>query len=350
MKAGKKGVNRLESVAKPMPERVAVNPTPGRITVTIPARLHLGFLDLNGGLGRRFGGAGLAIAGLRTKLAFRRAAANVVTGPERERVMRHVDAMVERLALGGGHAVDVLEAVPPHAGLGSGTQLALAVAAGIRRLHGLPVDIEADAIRLGRGARSGVGIGLFHRGGLVVDGGCAAGRGPAPVVSHIRFPDRWRVILVLDPARSGVHGADEVAAFGRLPPFPEDDAARLCRLAIMKMLPAAAEGDIASFGAAVSEIQSCLGNYFASVQGGSPFASPDVAAVLAALGREGACGIGQSSWGPTGFAFAAAPAEADRLAHIARRHPRGEGLDIRVSAGFNHAAEIAADRTSAGAE
>jgi len=322
----------------------AANSMPEGVTVTIPARLHLGFLDLNGGLGRRFGSAGLAVTGLRTKIAFRRAQRNYVTGPERERVMRHMDKMVQRLALGDGHAVDVLEVVPSHAGLGSGTQLALAVAAGIRRLHGLPLDIEKDAIGLGRGARSGVGIGLFHRGGLVVDGGCANAGAPAPVVSHIPFPDRWRIIVVLDPARCGIHGVEEAAAFGHLPPFPEDDAARLCRLVIMKMLPAVVEEDIASFGAAITEIQSCLGNYFAAAQGGSPFTSPDVGAVLAALEREGACGIGQSSWGPTGFAFSAVPAEVDRLAGIARRHPCAQSLDIRVCAGFNHAAEIAVDR------
>jgi beta-RFAP synthase len=323
---------------------------PEGITVTIPARLHLGFLDLNGGLGRRFGSIGLAISALRTKIAFRRAMKNHVAGPERERVVRHVDKMMQRLALGGGHMVDVLEVVPAHAGLGSGTQLALAVAAGLRRLHGLSLDIEGDALHLGRGTRSGVGIGLFHRGGLLVDGGCAKTAAPAPIVSHIRFPDRWRVIVVLDPARTGLHGAEEATAFGKLPAFPEDDAARLCRLVIMKMLPAVAEEDIASFGAAIKEIQQRLGDYFAAAQGGSPFTSPDVAAVLAALEREGACGIGQSSWGPTGFAFSAAPAEADRLASIARLHPRGQGLDIRVCTGFNHGAEIAVESAGARVE
>jgi beta-ribofuranosylaminobenzene 5'-phosphate synthase len=330
--------------------RSAANPVPEGITVTIPARLHLGFLDLNGGLGRRFGSIGLAITGLRTKIAVRRARNNNhVTGPERERVLGHVEKMTQRLALGHGHMVDVLEVVPAHAGLGSGTQLALAVAAGVRCLHGLSLDIEGDALHLGRGARSGVGIGLFHHGGLVVDGGRTKREAPAPIVSHIRFPERWRIIVVLDRARRGIHGAEEVAAFGKLPPFLEDDAAKLCRLVIMKMLPAVAEEDIISFGAAVKEIQECLGDYFALAQGGSPFTSPDVAAVLATLDREGGYGIGQSSWGPTGFVFSAAPAEADRLAAIAQQHPRGRGLDIRVCAGFNHGAEIA-ESVGAGAE
>jgi beta-RFAP synthase len=326
------------------------SPLPGSITVTIPARLHLGFLDLNGGLGRRFGSIGLAISNLRTKIVFRRASKNQVSGPERERVVRHIDKMTQRLALGDGHAANVLEVVPAHAGLGSGTQLALAVAAGIRRLHGLPLDIQGDAIHLGRGSRSGVGIGLFHCGGLVVDGGCARREAPAPIVSHISFPDRWRIIVVLDPARCGIHGADEVAAFGKLPAFPDDDAAWLCRLVIMKALPALADHDIVNFGSAIKELQACLGDYFAAAQGGKRFTSPDVAAVLAALDREGAFGIGQSSWGPTGFAFAATPEEADRLARIAQRHPSGRGLDIRVCAGFNHPAEIAVHSVAVGVE
>src|SRR5258708_8129187 len=154
--------------------------------------------------------------------------------------------MMQRLALDDSYMVDVLEVVTAHEGLGSGTQLALAVAAGIRRLHGLSLDIEGDALHRGRGARSGVGIGLFHRGGLVVDGGCKKTEAPAPIVSHLRFPDRWRVIVVLDPARRGLHGAEEAAAFAKLPPLAEDHAARLCPLLLMKMLPPAGARDIVS--------------------------------------------------------------------------------------------------------
>ena len=315
------------------------------ITVTVPARLHLGFLDLNGSLGRRFGSIGLAVDGLRTRLRFHCAAATCVTGPERERVRGHIERMAGRLAAEGGRtapvAVEVIETVPAHAGLGSGTQLALAVAAGLRRLAGLPLDIHGDALHLGRGGRSGAGMGLFHTGGLVVDGGSAGHDVAAPVVARMAFPARWRVVLLIDPARCGVHGAAEVQAFKELPMFSEAEAGRLCRLVIMKLLPAVAEEDIASFGAAVTDIQSAVGSYFAPAQGGSAFTSPDVEAVLKDLGRAGATGIGQSSWGPTGFAFAPDEDDAGRLAALARSHPRGRGLDVRVCAGLNRAAEIA---------
>lgn len=316
------------------------SPSPASVTVTVPARLHLGFLDLNGGLGRRFGSIGLAINGLKTSITFNAASQLRVTGPENERVRGYLQVMQRALDIENTCHVRIDEVVPAHAGLGSGTQIALAVAAGVRRFHGLPLDVRGDAIRLERGARSGVGIGLFDHGGLVVDGG----RGPlttaAPVVSRMPFPEQWRILVVLDPHRQGVHGPDEREVFSKLAPSSDGQAAHLCRLVLMKALPALAECDIAGFGSAIKEMQELLGDYFAAIQGGSRFSSPDVAAALAALEDEGAYGIGQSSWGPTGFAFAPSAEEANRLVESIYRHPRCRDLDIRTVAGLNRGAHI----------
>src|SRR5262245_28444818 len=151
------------------------------ITVTVPARLHLGFLDLNGELGRTFGSIGLALSGLRTRVTVSRAMHAQVIGPDSDRVRRHVETLSDALGLRGAHRVQIDKAIPAHAGLGSGTQLALALAAAMRKLHGLPLDIRGDAMRLGRGGRSGIGIGLFDAGGVVVDGGRGPANGVAPV-------------------------------------------------------------------------------------------------------------------------------------------------------------------------
>jgi beta-ribofuranosylaminobenzene 5'-phosphate synthase len=315
---------------------------PTGVTVTVPARLHLGFLDLGGGLGRRFGSIGLAISDLRTSVTIQKAKQTEVFGPESDRVRQHLETMERVLTLDGCHRVDISEVVPAHAGLGSGTQLALAVAAGLRRLHNRPLDVESDASHLGRGMRSGIGTGLFTHGGLVVDGGRGREQTVAPIISHLSFPDRWRVLVILDPKRRGVHGPDEAKAFAVLPPMPDADAAHICHLVLMKALPALAEHDLPDFGAAIKELQVRLGDYFAPAQGGSRFTSPDVAAVLDALESAGAVGMGQSSWGPTGFAFAPSLPEADRLAMIARRHSGGQSLDIRVCKGLNRGAEIVA--------
>lgn len=291
-------------------------------------------------MGRRFGSIGVAISDLKTRIAIESAPAMRIRGPNSERVERHLRTMLRELGIGGAYRVEILEAVPAHAGFGSGTQLALAVAAGVRRLHGLALDVAADAIRLDRGARSGVGVGLFHHGGLVVDGGRGPSMRPAPVIARMPIPDRWCIVLVLDPVRQGKHGPDESAAFERLAPFSAETAAHLCRLVLMKALPSLAEHDLAGFGSAITEVQARLGDYYAPAQGGSRFMSPEVGAIVDALAREGATAIGQSSWGPTGFAFAPTPAEAERMAGLARRHPSARSLYIRVCAGLNRGAEL----------
>ena len=315
---------------------------PCAVTVTVPARLHLGFLDLNGGLGRRFGGIGLAIGGLGTRLTIERAGKSEASGPDADRVLQHLQKIERLLSLRGGHRIRVSEVVPAHAGLGSGTQLALAVAAGLRSLHNLPHDVAGDALRLGRGARSGIGIGLFSRGGLVVDGGRGDGERLAPIICRLPVPEDWRILVILDPQRQGIHGPEEGATMAALPSMCAADAARLCRLVLMQALPALADHDLANFGAAIKELQIELGDYFAPAQGGARFMSPDVAAILDILDRAGAFGVGQSSWGPTGFAFAQTPDEAARLAMIAAPQARRRGLDIRVCQALNRGAQIVA--------
>jgi len=321
---------------------MAASRNPISATVSIPARLHLGFFDLHGGLGRRFGGIGVAISELQTRIAIEHASTTEIEGPESDRVERYLDVMRRELGLAGGHRITVLEAVPAHAGLGSGTQLALAVAAAVRRLHDLPLDVAADAIRLDRGARSGVGVGLFHHGGLVVDGGRGPALRPAPVIARMPVPERWCILVILDPARQGKHGPEESTAFEKLPQFSADLAAHLCRLLVMQALPSLAEQDLAGFGSAIGEIQQRLGDYYAPAQGGSRFMSPDVAPVLDALAHAGATGIGQSSWGPTAFVFAPSRADAERMAAVARAHPSARTLDIRMCVGLNRGAELVA--------
>jgi beta-ribofuranosylaminobenzene 5'-phosphate synthase len=313
-----------------------------RVTVTAPARLHLGFLDLNGGTGRRFGSIGLAISGFKTRVSVAPAEQMRISGPESDCARAYVDAMRRVLDFGHAYDVRVEELAPRHAGLGSGTQLALAIAAAMRRLHELPLDLRGDAVRLGRGARSGAGIGLFQRGGLVVDGGRASASAPAPVISHMPFPDPWRVLVILDARLQGAHGTDEATAFASLLPASDTDAAHLCRLLVMKLLPAVAEVDLSAFGSALEDIQHRLGDYFAPAQGGYRFASADVAAALVSLKRAGAVGVGQSSWGPTGYAFAPSAEAANQILDEARGHPGSGGVDIHICRALNSGADITA--------
>jgi len=306
------------------------------VMVTAAARLHLGFLDMNGGLGRRFGSLGLAIDRPSTRLTLRRASVPSAEGMEVERAGEYLALLTRAFNLSPAYSLTVHEAIPAHAGLGSGTQLALAVATALRRLEGLPPDHASDALLLRRGARSGIGLGLFEQGGFIVDGGHGARTATPPVIARMDFPPQWRVIIVLDPRTEGVHGGEEQAAFARLADFEAGLAGEICRLVLIKALPALAEQDIGAFGDAIARLQEIAGDYFAPAQGGAPYASAAVARVMEELRKHGARGIGQSSWGPTGFAFAADAKEAQRLCDLVAATAAAAGLDLAICKGVNH--------------
>ena len=300
----------------------------------------MGFVDLHGGAGRRYGSLGLALDEPFTRLRLRPDAEVVAEGPDAARAARYANALVERFGLPGGVRVDVEEAIPPHAGLGSGTQLALAVGAGLARLFDLEVPTGEMAAALDRGNRSGLGIGLFDQGGFVVDGGSAGDGVPPPVVARQPFPAEWRLLLVFDRGREGAHGAAEVEKFAALLPFPEADAAELCRLVLMCALPGVVQTDLDAFGDAVGRIQARVGDHFAGAQGGR-FASPGVSRVLEWLASRGLKAIGQSSWGPTGFAVCPSEPVATRLkAEAEVRFGHDLGLDFTVTRGRNRGARV----------
>ena len=308
-----------------------------RVRIEAPARLHFGFLDLHGGLGRRFGSVGLAIDTPSLALTARPAPALAVEGPEAGRVRRYAEAAADHLGIGTGVAIRVERAIPAHAGFGSGTQLALAVAAALARLAGRPFSPEAFSTALDRGNRSGVGLRAFTEGGLIVDGGRGPEAAPPPVVARLPFPEAWRIVLVLDTAMEGVHGTHEVEAFRELPRFPEAQAAEICRIVLMQVLPSCVTGDVAAFGAGITRMQDLVGDHFAPHQGGR-YASPAVADTLARAAARGVPGYGQSSWGPTGFLLAGSEDEARALVEAL---DGGGTLRFLIARGRNTGAAIA---------
>lgn len=309
------------------------------VEIVAPARLHLGFLDLGGSLGRRFGSLGLAIDGFATRLRVTRASTPEASGPDAARALDYVARAASVLRVSPNVRVALAEASPLHAGFGSGTQLALAVATAMARLDGVDAGAIELAEALGRGARSGVGVGLFERGGFIVDGGRGSAGGIAPILLRLPFPAAWRLLLVLDPERRGLHGQSEVAVFTALPAFTEALSGRLCREVLLRLLPGIVEQDFAAVSLAIGEMQRALGDYFSGAQRGR-YTSPRVGEALAAVAAQGLAGIGQSSWGPTGFALVETAARAQRIAVDLRADARFRALEFRVVAAANRGAEI----------
>ena len=75
-----------------------------------------------------------------------------VIGPESERAERYLRKIAASCEADAAYDLKIEEAIPPHAGLGSGTQLALAVGSAFAALEGLRLAPQEIAARLGRGA------------------------------------------------------------------------------------------------------------------------------------------------------------------------------------------------------
>ncbi|MCX8049407.1 MAG: GHMP kinase [Methylohalobius sp.] len=270
------------------------------VKVQAPARLHLGFLDPSGWLGRKFGSVGVALEMLATEIEITPAQTLTVTGQDTQRVIKVTRKLLDQLELPDQVCIHVTASIPPHVGLGSGTQLALGVGAALMRFWGQGLDVRRIACLSGRGERSGIGIAAFERGGFVVDGGRGEVTITPPLLCRLPVPEDWHWLLVFDDWSEGLSGRRELLAFQKLPPFPREAAADLCHRLLIQGLPALAEERFEEFCACLATIQQANGEYFTPVQRGR-YASPLVASALAWLQEQGWTGLGQSSWGPTGF-------------------------------------------------
>lgn len=308
------------------------------VRVRAPARLHLGFLDIDGALGRKFGSIGLAIDRPATRLTVSRAPTNAASGPESVRCLHLINTF--RREPEGGYHVDVEEAIPAHAGLGSGTQLSLAIGTAIAKLEGRNRTATEIAGVAARGARSGIGLAAFTGGGFVIDGGRGNSNCAPAVTLTSEFPEEWRILLMLDKGRTGVSGPEETEAFAALPVFAQSSAAHICHLVLMKLVPGLKEHDLGAFGDSITEIQQIVGGHFAAKQGGTAWTSPSVGTIATRMKELGATGIGQSSWGPTGFAFVDGDEAAVRLYHSLVEDAKRLGVEIVIARGRNSGARV----------
>lgn len=291
---------------------------PEVVVVEAFARLHLGLIDLRGDLGRLYGGLGAALESPALRLEAGLAPRLTATGDESERLLLFARRYLAHHAITQGAELRLERAIPAHAGLGSGTQLALATGRALATLHGRPTDVLSLARAVGRARRSAIGSWAFEQGGFLLEGGRrVAEDAPAPLLLRRAIPEAWRCVLAIPDVARGLSGAAEDQAFRDLPPPPADRVEKIAHLILMGVLPALVEEDLAAFGRGITELQRLVGEMFAPIQG-ERFGHPQLAQLVADLLALGAAGAGQSSWGPAVFGLfpdqATAQAAADRLA------------------------------------
>lgn len=318
------------------------------VVVETGTRIHLGFQNLSLAHDRLYGGVGLALEEPSVRLDV--SASDSVSCAD-DAVRPYLADAVSVLGVPGG-TVTVQRRCDRHVGFGSGTQLALACLSGLARAYDRTVDVRARAPDLGRGGRSGVGVGTFEHGGFVVDAGHPTERFttappapgnwsvPRPIVAR-PTPADWRFVLVTPATTPGASGAPEDermrTAVERADPGIADE---ISTLLTRRLLPAVAEADAAEFGQAAARLGRLNGAWYADEQGG--VYRPPAGQIVEAFGEiPSVTGAGQSSWGPTVYgvteartAETALAATEDALAN------RGIQATVRTAAPRNDGARI----------
>jgi beta-RFAP synthase len=312
------------------------------ISITTGARLHFGPLAVGAAAGRQFGGVGVMVDRPACVVAVSRAERDEFLGGTEtarlEQAVEHYRRHVPR-----GHPpcrVELREPLPRHAGFGSGTQLALAVARGLSLVSGeAGVSAVELAQRVGRGRRSAVGIHGFERGGLIVDAGKSSPGAIGELACRAALPETWRCLLITPPSAPGASGAGEQSAFERLPPMPVATTDRLCAIALRELLPAVHAGDFADFSAALLEFGCRVGEYFWPVQGGV-FAGPRTERLVERARAYGVTGVAQTSWGPTICCWCPDAPAADRLERLIAEDRQWSDCVCRIAAPLNQGAAV----------
>ena len=288
-----------------------------RVIVRTPSRLHLTLIDMHGGSGRVDGGVGITLNDPGILLEVRQSPVLEVLGcnsETRDRVMHTARQVLKSLHAGGNVSITVREFYPSHIGLGSGTQMMLAVAKGIAEIYGRSLPVKELALLVSRGGTSGIGTAAFEAGGFIIDGGHSFGKGcqksefrpsaasagirSPPVIVHHEFPPDWRILLAMPNFPAGASGMKETDIFKTRCPVPLAEVQALCHEILMRMLPGIIERDIDLFGSSVNTIQD-LG--FKKVELGlQPEQIPELIEIMRS---SGAAGAGLSSFGPTVYAI-----------------------------------------------
>ena len=305
--------------------------------IRTPSRVHVTLIDLNGEIGRVDGGVGFALEEPYIKIRAERCEdVEIIGNPHNfERFERVAKIFKEKF--GYGIRIEVLSDYKCHVGLGSGTQISLAVGKAYSELYGLNLTTREIARITKRGGTSGIGVAVFEFGGFVVDGGHSrkvkksflpsafSDAPPAPVISRLEFPD-WDVCLII-PEEKGFFGKREVDLFEKNTPLKLEEVRELSHVILMKLLPAVAEKDLEEFSSAISRIQE-IGFKKAEVdQYGEEFRK-----IMKKLEELGACGM--SSTGPTLYLV------SERINIEEVREIVGDSAELILTKGRNRGADV----------
>jgi len=329
------------------------------LRITTPCRIHLSLIDENGYTGRVDGGIGLMLD--RPNVIFEASNSAKEFKIEAHKYYRESIEVINEIASkvfktfnisNKNFHFNLKRYFPSHVGLGSKTQLSLAIATAITKLKNL-THLTMDEITklVERGGTSGIGWRGFETGGFILDGGHDFGKGkeketflpssastaanPALTIFTQKIPENWRFVLVIPNVKKGAYGDEEIIVFQNNAPIPRNEVNEVSHQIIMKIIPGIMKNDLKCFGEGLKRIQN-IG--FKKIE--ISLQHKVVKDLLKFFEDYGLKAYGMSSFGPSVVGVVESDSEAEILLREVQKKQKNGGGHIYICKPNNTGAKI----------
>ncbi|MFX1237123.1 MAG: beta-ribofuranosylaminobenzene 5'-phosphate synthase [Promethearchaeota archaeon] len=329
-----------------------------KIRITTPCRIHLSLIDENGYTGRVDGGIGLMLD--KPNVVFEASnSANEFQIECNHYYRESIDVINEKASRvfkmfnisNKNFHFNLEKYYPSHVGLGSKTQLSLAIATAIAKLKDRNFTIQELTKLVERGGTSGIGWRGFEKGGFILDAGHEFGKGkeketflpssastsadPALTILRYPIPDNWRFVIIIPNVRKGAYGDEEINIFQKFAPIPRGEVNEVSHQILMKIVPGIIKNNLACFGEGLKRIQQ-IG--FKKIE--ISLQHDIVKNLLAFLEEYGVKGYAMSSFGPSIIGITESDEEAEKLSNAVKEHLKYDGEHIYISKPNNTGAKF----------
>lgn len=366
-----------------------------RVFIKTPCRLHFSLIDLNGSLNRVDGGVGLTLEKPnftievldRESLTSRGVSENAWNLlPDNQKILEtslgrvvfsvecsdhpniddvlnvvieltqsFIHKLVDMFSLTKSEKfplkITIWDFLYAHMGLGSKTQMALAIATSIIKILeiDMKIDIETLTHMVGRGGTSGIGFRSFENGGFILDCGHRFGKDeekqsflpssasntkPARTILRYEFPEDWFVLVVILNVPAGASNVEEVNIFQKHCPIPVEEVQQVSHHILMQMLPGIIEKDITTFGNSINSIRK-IG--FKKIE--VSLQHEKVKELIQYLENRSKC-AGMSSFGPTVFSIFESEEDAKKVLEEITQNYSSIGFTSYITNANNHGAHM----------
>ncbi len=265
-----------------------------QVKIITNSRLHFGFLNLKSQETYSFGGMGLSIDKYPTTITVTKA--RKFKSNLSEVLNKKIKKFFLINKLNSNIQIDCIQKPESHIGLGSGTQLTLAIEEALNKIYELKYT-NCEIFK--RAYRSGIGYNSYNNGGFIVDSP-KRDLNNNKIIFKCNFPKHWKIILLFDRNMKGTYGKKEEKFF--LSNNISSIRKKLSDITLNEIIPSVIYEDFDIFARSLTQFQKLNSSFYTSIQK-SIHLSTDIADIIKKIRSNFNIASGQSSWGPTSYMF-----------------------------------------------